>query len=236
MLKRTFDFFCSFFGLILLSPLLLVAIIAIWLQDYKSPFYLAPRIGKNFKPFTMVKLRSMVKNADKTGVSSTSADDVRITKVGHMIRKLKLDELSQLWNVLIGDMSLVGPRPNIKSDVETYSEYEKKLLSVRPGITDFSSIVFSDEGEILRGSEDPDADYVKLIRPWKSKLGVLYIENKNLLLDIKLIILTIQLALSRSEALLSVSNIIKKLGAEEKLVEVCKREKSLTFFVEQRLS
>ena len=231
MLKRLFDFLCSFFGLIILSPILLIAIIAVWLQDFKSPFYMAPRVGKNFKPFTMVKLRSMVKNADKTGVSSTSADDMRITKVGHIIRKLKLDEFSQLWNVLLGDMSLVGPRPNIKSDVDTYSEEEKELLSVRPGITDFASIVFSDEGEILRGSEDPDADYVKLIRPWKSKLGLLGIKNSNLILDVRLILLTISLAVSRKETLLTVSNLVEKLGAEDTLVQVCRREEPLTSFV-----
>ena len=126
----------------------------------------------------MVKIRSMIINADKTGVDSTSSDDMRITSVGKVIRKLKLDELSQLWNVLIGDMSLVGPRPNVKSETDLYTKIEKNLLNVKPGITDFSSIVFSDEGDILSGSDDPDLLYNQLIRPWKSRLSLFYIEKR----------------------------------------------------------
>ena len=121
----------------------------------------------------MVKLRSMIINADKNKVDSTASDDMRITRVGMMIRAYKLDELTQLINVLKGDMSLVGPRPNVQRDVDLYSETEKRLLSVKPGITDFSSIIFSDEGDILSGLDDPDIAYNQLIRPWKSRLGIL---------------------------------------------------------------
>ena len=175
MLKRTFDIFFSSIGLIFLSPIFLIFILMIFLQDFSNPFYRAPRVGKNGKIFTMVKLRSMIINADKNKVDSTASDDMRITRVGMMIRAYKLDELTQLINVLKGDMSLVGPRPNVQRDVDLYSETEKRLLSVKTGITDFSSIIFSDEGDILSGLDDPDIAYNQLIRPWKSRLGILYI-------------------------------------------------------------
>ena len=133
--------------------------ILIWIHDFHSPFYIAPRVGKSGQVFNMVKLRSMVVHADKTGVDSTSSSDPRITPIGHIVRKFKLDEFTQLWNVLKGDMSLVGPRPNVKRETDLYTRVEKGLLSVCPGITDFSSIVFSDENEMLRDSKDPDIDY-----------------------------------------------------------------------------
>ena len=181
-MKRLFDILISLLGLIILSPVLLVFMYLVYHQDRHSPFYVAPRVGKDGLMFKMLKLRSMSINADKSGVDSTSVDDVRITPVGHKIRRYKLDEFTQLWNVLIGDMSLVGPRPNVVSDTDLYTDIEKGLLVVRPGITDFSSIVFSDEGEILEGREDPDLSYNQLIRPWKSRLGLIYIKNQSLLL------------------------------------------------------
>ena len=172
--KRLFDIFVSSVILILGSPVLIVAILIVWLQDFHSPFYVPPRVGKDFKPFKMIKLRSMMVNADKIGVDSTAGDDKRITKVGRLIRRFKLDELTQMLNVSWGDMSLVGPRPNVKREVDIYTDEEKRLLSVRPGITDFASIVFSDEGDILEGTDDPDIAYNQLIRPWKSHLVILY--------------------------------------------------------------
>jgi lipopolysaccharide/colanic/teichoic acid biosynthesis glycosyltransferase len=162
----------------------------IYLQDKGSPFYIAPRVGKNKKIFHIIKLRSMKINADKTGVNSTSINDNRITKVGHVIRKYKLDEFTQLWNVLIGNMSLVGPRPNVLVDVNLYTNIEKNYLEVKPGITDFSSIVFSDEGKILENKENPDLSYNQLIRPWKSRLGLIYIKHQSILLDLELMIFT----------------------------------------------
>ena len=132
----------------------------------------------------------MINNADKSGVTSTSSNDKRITYIGKFIRKTKMDEILQLINVIKGDMSLVGPRPQIPSEVKFYSDYEKNLLSIKPGITDFSSIIFSDEGEILKDSQDPNTDYNTLIRPWKSKLGIFYINNHNNFIDINLMILT----------------------------------------------
>jgi lipopolysaccharide/colanic/teichoic acid biosynthesis glycosyltransferase len=222
-MKRLFDILFSLIGFILLLPVLLIFMFLIWKQDFKSPFYVAPRVGKKGKLFTMVKLRSMVANADKNGVDSTASSDMRITQVGHTIRKYKLDEISQLWNVLIGDMSFVGPRPNVQRDVALYTNLEKNLLSVRPGITDISSIVFSDEGEILKDSEDPDLEYNQLIRPWKSRLSLIYIENSSFLLNIKLIFLTAITIIDREKALNGIQRILEKLDVDEQLRRVAKR-------------
>ena len=222
-MKRLIDVFGSAFGLILLSPVLLVAIVAIWLQDYCSPFYIAPRVGRNGKIFQMVKLRSMVKDADKSGVDSTSANDLRITEVGRVIRKYKLDEFIQLWNVLTGDMSLVGPRPNVQREVDLYTDVERHLLEVKPGITDLASIVFSDEGEILKDSQNPDLDYNQLIRPWKSRLGLLYVEKQNIILDFWLIILTIIALINRETALRGAVYTLEKIGATEEVIRVSSR-------------
>lgn len=224
MIKRFFDVFVALSGLILLSPILLIAGIAIWLQDFHSPFYVASRTGRGERPFRMVKFRSMVIRADRTGVDSTSANDPRITAVGRVIRKSKLDEFPQLWNVLRGDMSLVGPRPNVERETALYTSEEKKLLTVRPGITDLASIVFSDEGEILRGSPDPDVRYNQVIRPWKSRLGLLYVERAgNPLLDLWLIWFTLLSALDRRRALESVAAIVRRLGGDDELVRVATR-------------
>ncbi len=223
-MKRTFDFILAFTGLILSSPILLPVIFLVWIQDWHSPFYIAQRVGKGEKPFKMLKLRSMIVNADKSGVDSTSSNDKRITGVGRFIRKYKLDELSQLWNVLIGDMSLVGPRPNVKRETDLYTIEEKKLLTVRPGITDFSSIVFSDEGDILKDQIDPDIAYNQLIRPGKSMLGIFYIENRNFIIDIQLIYLTVIAIISKQKALNSLVVILKKLGANELLIGISSRK------------
>ncbi|MCC9078799.1 sugar transferase [Litorilinea aerophila] len=227
MAKRLFDITVSLLGLIVASPILIPVIIAIWLQDFHSPFYVAPRVGKDGKLFRMVKLRSMVVNADKVGIDSTSARDPRITPVGHFIRRYKLDELSQLWNVLKGDMSLVGPRPQVQRDVALYTEVEKGLLRVKPGITDIASIIFADEGDILKDSEDPDLDYNRLIRPWKSRLGLLYIDYRSFLLDLRLIFLTALAIVSREKALTGVQRILDELGADEQLKRIARRQEKL---------
>lgn len=226
-MKRLFDLIISALALILASPVLLPVMFLVWIQDWHSPFYIASRVGKKERLFKMVKLRSMVINADKSGVDSTSSNDRRITKVGHFIRRYKLDEFSQMWNVLIGDMSLVGPRPNVKRETDLYTSEEKKLLSVKPGITDFASIVFADEGDILKDSSDPDIDYNQLIRPGKSKLGIFYIENRSILLDLKLVYLTAVAIVSREKALQAVSGILSSLNASPELVNLSKRESPL---------
>ncbi len=226
-MKRIFDFILALIGLIISSPVLLPVIFLVWIQDWHLPFYIAPRVGKGEKPFKMLKLRSMIVNADKSGVDSTSSNDKRITGVGRFIRKYKLDELSQLWNVLIGDMSLVGPRPNVKRETDLYTIEEKKLLTVRPGITDFSSIVFSDEGEILKDQQDPDIAYNQLIRPGKSMLGLFYIEKRNFIIDIKLIYLTVIAIISKEKALNSLVVILKKLGTTDSLIKIASRKSQL---------
>jgi len=228
MLKRIVDFTLATIGLLITSPVLVPVMIAVFLQDYHSPFYVAPRVGRNGKIFKMIKIRSMVINADKSGVDSTSNDDKRITAVGRFIRNYKIDELSQLINVFTGDMSLVGPRPNVSRDVALYTEAERKILTVKPGITDLSSIVFSDEGAILEGRPDPDLSYNQLIRPFKSRLALIYIEKRSLLLDFKLIYLTVVAILSKQKALLGINQILRDLNIDPLVIEVCKREKPLT--------
>lgn len=221
------DLVLAALGLLALSWLLLPVMLLVWLQDLRSPFYIAPRIGTGGHVFKMVKLRSMVLNADRQGVNSTSDADRRITTVGKFIRRYKLDELVQLWNVLLGDMSLVGPRPQVRAGVDAYTRRERDLLSAKPGITDFASIVFSDEGTILRESTDPDGDYDRLIRPWKSRLGIIYIENSSIWLDIRLIALTATAIFSKRTALRGVGRLLRECRAPEDVVTIAKRDRPL---------
>lgn len=226
-MKRALDIAASLTGLIVLSPLLTIAALAIFLEDRHSPFFFGKRVARGGGTFGMVKFRSMVPNAWKTGVSSTSATDRRITRVGAVLRRAKLDELPQLWNVLIGDMSLVGPRPQVETDANMYTAEERHLLSVRPGITDPASIVFADEGEILAGAADPDLRYNQIIRPWKSRLGLLYIERRSLLIDLQLILITLLSALSRPRALAAVTRILEHWDAPPTLLRVASRQQEL---------
>lgn len=224
MLKRMIDIILSLVGLIIFSPVLFTALFLVWFNDKHSPFYIAQRVGKDGHLFQMIKIRSMVIHAEKTGVDSTSAKDARITAVGHFIRKYKLDELSQLWNVLKGDMSLVGPRPNVKRETDLYTSIEKRLLSVKPGITDFSSIIFSDEGKILENYSDPDIAYHQLIRPGKSLLGLFYVGCHSNLIDLKLCWLTMIAIISRKSALLKIQKLLKDLDAPDDLIILAGRE------------
>ena len=226
-MKRTFDIVCSFLGIFILSPIILFACLAIFLQDKKSPLFIAKRVGKNNRIFNMIKLRSMVVNAEQNKVDSTSSNDPRITKIGRLIRKFKLDELSQLYNVFVGDMSLVGPRPNVKRETDIYTKVEKNLLKVKPGITDFASIVFSDESEILKNVDDPDITYNQLIRPWKSRLGLFYIKKQSLMIDILIIFLTIIGIFSRKLSLLLLYKIMKKIQAPNNLTKLVLRKEKL---------
>ena len=227
-MKRLLDLTAATIGLIVLSPLLIVLSFLIWLQDYHSPFYIANRMGRGEKPFRMVKFRSMVIRADLSGVDSTAGDDPRITSLGRFIRRFKLDEIPQLWNVLKGEMSLVGPRPNVERETVLYTPDEKRLLSVRPGITDLASIVFADEGEILHGAADPDLKYNQIIRPWKSRLGLLYVDaGPPIGTDLRVILLTVKGAIDRSAALVGVQQIASDLGASEELLKIIARTQPL---------
>lgn len=214
-------------AMFLLAIPLTAILFLVWLQDRATPLYIADRVGHLGVPFRMIKIRSMVFNADKNGVESTSATDNRITPLGHFIRRWKLDELSQLWNVLRGDMSLVGPRPNTINEVARYAPWERELLSVRPGITDFSSIVFSDEGEILKNSNDPNADYSQLIRPWKGKLGILYARNASISLDIKLVLITLVAVIDRPKALALLQPVLVSCGCDTTLARVARRQEPI---------
>ena len=226
--KRIFDITFSFLGLILVIPLITPFIFLIWLQDFKNPFYIADRVGSNFKKFKIIKLRSMIVKADKSKVDSTSANDPRITKVGAIIRKLKLDELTQLFNVFKGEMSFVGPRPNVERETNLYSNKEKELLKVKPGITDFASIVFSDESEILKDYQNPDISYNQLIRPRKNFLALTYIKNKSITLDLKIILLTIFAFVNKRKTLNMIARILRSFETPDEIIEMARRNNKLT--------
>jgi lipopolysaccharide/colanic/teichoic acid biosynthesis glycosyltransferase len=222
-MKRLIDVVLAAVGLLLTSPILVPVIVAVWAYDRHSPFYVAPRVGRGNRLFRMVKLRSMRVNADRIGVDSTSARDPRITPIGHYIRRFKLDELTQLWNVLTGDMSLVGPRPNVERETRLYTAEEQHLLTVKPGITDFASIVFADEGDILKDQADPDIAYNQLIRPWKSRLGIFYVRHSSTLLDLKLVLWTAVAIVSRRNALQRAHDELVALRAPADLARVALR-------------
>lgn len=193
MMKRLFDVLISSFGLFFTSWLFAIMAIVIKCESRGPVFYRGVRVGRYGKPFRIYKFRSMVQDAEKTGVTSTNSQDNRLTKSGRFIRKYKLDELSQLINVFLGDMSLVGPRPEVQKFVDQYTEEEKAILSVRPGITDWASIKFHNEGEIIEASGIADADeaYAKLIRPEKLRLQLKYVREHQFLIDLKIIFTTL---------------------------------------------
>jgi lipopolysaccharide/colanic/teichoic acid biosynthesis glycosyltransferase len=192
MAKRLIDFCASLFGLAFLSPVLFVVTILVKLDSPGPVFYRGVRAGRFGKPFRMFKFRTMVANADQIGGPSSAADDVRITRLGRFLRQYKLDELPQLINVLRGEMSLVGPRPEVTEEVLLYTPQEKQLLDVRPGITDWASIRFRNEGEILRGSADPHQAYREKIRPQKIQLGLEYVQRQSLSVDCRILLQTLR--------------------------------------------
>jgi lipopolysaccharide/colanic/teichoic acid biosynthesis glycosyltransferase len=194
-MKRIFDIICSSVGLFFCAPLLVYFALRIKFEDNGPIFYRGERTGLHGISFRIFKFRSMVMNAENLGAASTSTDDSRITRIGRTLRKYKYDELPQLFNVLIGDMSLVGPRPEVKKFTDLYTEKEKVILTVRPGITDWASIWNSDEGSILAGSSDPDRDYLEKIRPEKIRLQMKYVNAQSFWIDIKIIILTLKTVL-----------------------------------------
>lgn len=190
-MKRIIDIIASGCGLLVLSPIFLI--LAIWIKlDSKGPvFYRQVRVGKNGKDFRIFKFRSMVINADKGSLITVGGRDPRVTRSGYYIRKYKLDELAQLINVFIGDMSIVGPRPEVRKYVDLYTEDQMKVLKVRPGITDYASIEYMDENVLLEKSSDPDKTYIKEIMPAKMELNMRYINNPSLFEYFKLIFLTL---------------------------------------------
>lgn len=188
--KRVFDLIISITGLLVLTPILLIICIIIKTDDFGPVFYKAERVGKNGRVFRMFKFRSMIQNADKIGPSSASLSDSRITGTGRFLRKHKLDELPQLFNVLAGEMSVIGPRPEEKKFTDLFSEEERIILSVKPGITDWASLWYSNEAELLEGIDDPDNFYLEKIRPEKIRLQINYVKNRNFFIDLKIFFLT----------------------------------------------
>jgi len=191
-LKRLFDGFAATAACFLLLPVFWVISWMIHKEDGGPVFYRGWRTGRNGVPFRMFKFRTMIVNADRVGGSSTADDDPRITRMGKKLRKWKLDEIPQLLNVVSGDMSLVGPRPEVQEYTDLFSPEERRILSVRPGITDWASLWNRDEGALLKGTDDPDRFYVEHIRPTKLKLQLKYVQDRSFTVDLKIIALTIR--------------------------------------------
>jgi lipopolysaccharide/colanic/teichoic acid biosynthesis glycosyltransferase len=191
-MKRLFDIVFSVLGIILASPLFLVVAILIRQESPGPVFYRGERVGKNGKPFRIFKFRTMVVDAEKIGGPSTTGDDPRLLKIGHLLKKYQLDELPQLINVLRGEMSFVGPRPEVKIYVNMMTSEERKMIfSVKPGMTDLASLWNFHEGEVLKGSSDPEKAYMEKIRPEKIRLQTEYVKKHSFLLDLKIIIKTV---------------------------------------------
>lgn len=189
--KRAMDIVLSACALAILWPLLLLIALAIWIDDPGPVFYRQVRVGRNGKTFRIFKFRSMVMDADKKGLAITVGRDSRITRVGAVLRKTKLDELAQLLNVLFGQMSFVGPRPEVPKYVELYTPYQRQVLLVRPGITDYASIAYRNENDLLAGATNPETMYIEQIMPDKIELNMKYLREISPLADIRLILKTI---------------------------------------------
>jgi len=217
-MKRAFDLLLSLPSLIILSPFLVTAGFFVKLNSPGPVFYRGLRGGRFGKTFRIFKFRSMVQNADKLGSASTPEDDFRVTRIGRVLRRYKLDELPQLLNVIKGEMSLVGPRPQVLWAVERYTAEEKSVLSVRPGITDYASLKFRNEGEILAGSTDPDKDYFEKIHPEKMRLSLEYVHNQSVWLDCKIIVQTLTTVLfhrhSQKSKMTSASNATVEISSQ----------------------
>ncbi len=198
-MKRLFDIVASGFGLILLSPIFLILSIMIVTDSPGGVFFRGPRVGKNGKTFRIFKFRSMVKDCEGKGKWNVGDNDDRITRTGHFLRKTKLDEIPQLINVFIGDMSFVGPRPELRYYVDMYTEEEKKILDLKPGITDYASMANIAQFETFTKAVDPDVAYLKYIRPLKLKLQLFYREHHSFFGDIRLIFWTVYKVLTHSD-------------------------------------
>lgn len=191
MIKRAFDLLVATILLIFLAPLFLLFIIIIRVESNGPAFYLQTRVGLHGKDFKIFKFRTMYTGSDKKGLLTVGGKDQRITPAGVFLRKYKLDELPQLINVFIGDMSLVGPRPEVRKYVDLYKDEQIRVLDVKPGITDYASIEYSNENELLAGADDPEKEYINTIMPAKLKLNLKYIAEKSLITDLKIILRTL---------------------------------------------
>lgn len=193
MIKRSFDVFFAILGLLVLLPILLLVALGIAATSKGGVFYRQERIGKNGRPFRIFKFRTMFTGADKKGLLTVGGRDPRVTPIGYYLRKSKMDELPQLINVLLGDMSLVGPRPEVAKYVALYSKSDREILTIRPGITDYASIAFRNENELLAGSPDPEKTYIHEIMPQKLALNKQYLGEMGLGNDLKIILKTLKI-------------------------------------------
>lgn len=227
--QRAFDLVGAILAFLATSPILGLSLLAVWLTDRRNPLYVSMRVGRNGRLFRFLKVRTMVPEAAATAVDTTLADDPRITRCGRYVRALKLDELPQLLHVIAGQMSLVGPRPNVPRETALYTAMERKLLTVRPGITDIASIVFSDMAQSLlaAGVSDANIGYNQLIRPWKSRLSLHYLEIASRRRDALIIFCTISVVFARRWTLRRLSNLLRSTGAAEDLCEFVLRRTPL---------
>ena len=196
-MKRTFDILVSAVGLALLAPLLFLLAVLVKLDSPGPVFYRGVRVGRRFKRFRLFKFRTMVANAEQLGGSTASKRDPRVTRVGRFLRRTKLDEMPNLINVLAGQMSLVGPRPEVQFYTDKYTEEERLILSVRPGITDFASVEFANQ-QALIGEEDPERDFQARVLPRKNALRLKYVRERSFWIDLRIILATARLVLSRA--------------------------------------
>ena len=221
-MTRSLELALSAILIVLLLPLLLLTAFFIFFEDFRNPIHVSNRVGKNGVIFRLIKFRSM-RHLPGCTVDSTAKTDPRITKIGRIVRSTKLDELPQLFNVFAGSMAFVGPRPNVPREVCMYTAVERELLVLKPGLTDFSSIIFSDLADILAGEPDPDVAYNQKVRPWKSRYGLFYAEHRSLKLDVKIALLTALVLIRRESALRRTALLLAHLGADESLVRTATR-------------
>lgn len=222
MIYRTLDIILSITILMFISPILLLSVCLIFLQDFEHPFYVSYRVGKGGSLFPLIKLRTMIINADANAVDTTISGDVRVTKIGKILRETKIDEFPQFINVLYGHMSIVGPRPNVPREVALFNEKEKLLLTEKPGITDIASLAFSNLGKLLAGSTDPNLDYKLLIRPKKTELALIYLERKSVSLYLYLIILTFYQLFNQSGMRRCLASLVKRYHHCSDLENFCR--------------
>ncbi len=220
MTKRLFDLVFAIPAALVTAPIVAFLCLMVWLQDRGNPLYIPRRIGKDGKPFPVFKLRTMVVGADRTGVDTTIKGDTRLLPFAETLRRYKLDELPQFWNVILGQMSVVGPRPNVAREVDKYTDEERRLLSVKPGLTDFASVVFADLGDRLAGQQDANRAYETMVRPTKARLGLFYVDNHTLWMDIVLVAATVVAIFSRRRASRLVGYLLSRYGAPLDLIEV----------------
>ena len=186
-MKRLFDIIFAIFGIVILSPLFIIIILWIAVSSGLPAFYKQIRVGKNNRNFRLLKFRTMYRNAEKQGLLTTGTRDKRITPEGKFLRKYKLDELPQLFNILAGEMSFVGPRPEVRRYVDLYTPEQLKVLEVKPGLTDYASLAYFNENEILENKSNPEEAYIHEIMPEKLTLNLQYIQERSLLNDLKII-------------------------------------------------